>query len=410
MKKADRIILYLFYLYVFMLPFENFMDELFGIKSPYRPHRILCLGIGLLILISRRFQSIRFNSNDLKLLGVYVFGLIPSLIAYFNNRLYEEYFWQTSLQYFIVLWILLLIKNIPFEWKHIHRCLSIYCFGVLINAIYMIYQFLYIYPGRQSGLMDNPNFAAFSCDLALVFFFYYFVRLPKPIYSYERVLCGMASFVLIFGLFITGSRSAILAMMIFIPFLLFYRVSLAKKIWHFLFLVLALILFSNTKIMESLPAWNRLTILFGKEDSRIVLWKQGFEAFKETNFMGLGIEQFKNPENYTKYIKKADNLNVINQKGLVVHNDFLTVLYEYGPFSFLLFISFYFTLFKRLKANSFAIKDYVIYYGLYFNMFWYSMSTSSFQTHSMWFVYIILGLIVYLPNAILTEPDSLIDH
>ncbi|MBK7359051.1 MAG: hypothetical protein IPI96_07420 [Saprospiraceae bacterium] len=105
MKGFDRFIWILFCVYVFMLPFENISKVIWQIESPYRPYRVLALLIGVLIIISRKPNNLKFYNNDLKLAWVYLFGLIPSAIAWSKGMLLAESFWLTSLQYFIVLWI-----------------------------------------------------------------------------------------------------------------------------------------------------------------------------------------------------------------------------------------------------------------------------------------------------------------
>lgn len=399
MRKSDKLILYLFYLYSFILSFENILDELWDVKTQYKPFRVLALFIGFLILSTRRFNSIKFVANDLKLLGVYLFGLIPTVVALLNDRLNEDYFWSTSLQYFIVLWILLLIKNIPFELKHVQKALQFYCLGSLINGVYMIYKFAYVDYGRQSGFMDDSNIAAMGCCISFTYYFYQFVQTPEPKPGLNRILNGLISLILVVALFVAGSRSAIILWSLILLFLLYYNVSFKRKLWHTVILLLALFFIYNSSYNQALfkimPAWERLTTLEGKEDSRVSLWKYGFNAFKETHYVGLGIEQFKNPVNYTKFVKVSENATVINQRGLVVHNTFLTVLYEYGILSFLFFISFFLTLFINLKQASKQLEHPVIYILIYFSVVWFSIFLSSFQSHSMWFLYIILGLVSY---------------
>lgn len=398
MSKSDKFILQLFYVYAFIISFENILEVLWEIKTPYKPFRLLALFIGVLILISRRFSSIRFDSNDLKLVGVYLFGLVPTTIAFINGRLNTDYFWSTSLQYFIALWILLLIKNIPFGMQHLQKLLFIFCAGALVNAVYMIYTFSYVDIGRQKGFMDDSNIAALSCCVAFSYFFYQFIRSSKPMWNAERMSSGIISVILILALFVAGSRTAIISMILIILFILYYQVPASKKIWHTVLLfIAAFCIFKsslNLSFFEAMPAWNRLIYLEGKEDSRISLWKYGFEAFKESNYIGLGIEQFKNPVNYTKFVKVSENAVVINQKGLVVHNTFLTVLYEYGIISFLLLIGFFISLYNRLVSACKIIDHPVVYKLIYFNVIWFSFFLSSFQSHTMWFLYIFLGLAV----------------
>jgi O-antigen ligase len=403
MKKSDKFILLLFYLYSFILSFENVLEEVWDIKTQYKPFRVLALVIGLAILATRRFRSLNFFTNDLKLVGVYLFGLIPTFVALLINRLNEDYFWSTSLQYFIVLWIFLLIKNIPFEFKHVQNALKYFCFGAVFNGLYMIYNFAYVDIGRQSGFMDDSNIAAMGCCVAFAYYFYYFVRPTGPILSVGRLFYGLLSMIMVVALFVAGSRSAMISLAIILLFLLYYKASLQRKLWHSAFLAVVLFFVFNSSesitFFKVLPAWDRLISLEGKEDSRVSLWKYGFDAFEETHFVGLGIEQFKNPVNYTKFVKVSENATVINQRGLVVHNTFLTVLYEYGIISFVLFISFFWTLFVKLKQVVLHLEHPMIYQLVYFNMVWFSIFLSSFQSHSMWFLYIILGLVIYSKSS-----------
>ncbi len=398
--KADRIILALFFLYVFMLPFENILEVQWNVDTPYRPYRILAILIGFLILFSRKFQSIKFHTNDLKLLGIYAFGLIPSLIAWADNRLYSESFLSTSLQFFIILWIVLLIKNIPFELKHIYTCMNIFCAGVFINSLYVILIFFTEDLGRQSGWMDNPNYAAFVNCIAFSYLFYLFYHGQFDNNKYFKIFLLLASLVILLALFFTGSRSAMIVLGISLILIIGHNFNFRKLLKNAaIVLVPVFLLFQIVdfnRFMALVPAWNRLLILMDTEDSRTVLWKQGFEAFSETGFIGLGIEQFKNPDNYRKYVHKTENVSVAMQQGLVLHNDYLTVLFEYGIIPFLLFLSFYLFLFRKLWKRYLMNPSQFVFLICFIDLAVFSMFLTSFQTHSMWFVYIMLGFLAYI--------------
>ncbi|MBK6545950.1 MAG: O-antigen ligase family protein [Saprospiraceae bacterium] len=400
MKIADRIILNLFFLYVFMLPFENIQEVAWGIDTPYRAYRILALFIGFLILTTRKIRVIKFYKNDLKLLWVYLFGLLPSAIAWADNRLLAEYFWLTSLQYFIVLWILLLIKNLPFEIRHAYTCMNLYGIGVLINCLFMIYNFIFTDIGRQSGWMDNANFAAFANNIAFAYFFYLFYIKEGSMLSISRILLLIASFITLIGLFVTGSRSSLISLSMSILIIIFYKANFRKALLNLAMMLFPVFIFFQfvdfNKFITKAPLWDRLISLNNSEDPRRVLWTQGLEAFKDTYFIGLGIEQFKNPENYRKYVHKSENVSAANQDGLVLHNDYLTVLFEFGILSFIMFIGFYYGLYNRLKIQIQINPKLFVFLVCFINMVLFSMFDSSFQSHSMWFVYIILGIVAYM--------------
>ncbi|MBK7360579.1 MAG: O-antigen ligase family protein [Saprospiraceae bacterium] len=402
MKGFDRFIWILFCVYVFMLPFENISKVIWQIESPYRPYRVLALLIGVLIIISRKPNNLKFYNNDLKLAWVYLFGLIPSAIAWSKGMLLAESFWLTSLQYFIVLWIFLLIKSLPVQLKEIYTCLNVFCFGVVINSLYMIYLFGFNDLGRQSGFMDNPNFAAFACNVAFTFFLYQFFH--EPATRFQTTGWLIAVVILLLGLLVTGSRSALISFAASIVLVVFYRFNFKNTLSKLTLLLLPLgcltLFIDFNSLVDAIPAWNRLVTLAGKEEARSTLWLQGLESFKDSNFIGLGIEQFKNPQNYSRYVGATENVSVANQAGLVLHNDYLTVLVEYGILAFICFVGFYKTLFNQLYKNSIQHSNQFLFLIVFINIALFSFFNSSFQSHSMWFIYIVLGFITTAKDKI----------
>ncbi|MGB5025308.1 MAG: O-antigen ligase family protein [Saprospiraceae bacterium] len=398
MKGFDRLIWILFCVYVFMLPFENITKVMWQIESPYRPYRILALLIGLLIVISRKPQGLKFYKNDLNLVWVYLFGLIPSMIAWSKGMLLAESFWLTSIQYFIVLWIFLLIKSLPFTIRNIYQCMDLFCFGVVINSIYMLYLFGFEDMGRQSGWMDNPNFAAFACNVAFTYFFYQFYHTPAS--GIKKFSWLVAVFILFAGLLVTGSRSALisfaLSMILIILFQFNWKQTMAKTGLVVISLLLLSLIIDFNRLADAIPAWNRLVTLSGKEEARSTLWLKGLEAFKDSDFIGLGIEQFKNPKNYSRFVGQTENVSVANQAGLVLHNDYLTVLVEYGILAFVCFVGFYIGIKKGLNQIYLSNQNLFVFKVCFWNMAVFSMFASSFQSHALWFVYIILTFVFYI--------------
>ena len=399
-KGFDRFIWILFCVYVFMLPFENITKVMWQIESPYRPYRILALLIGLLIVISRKPQGLKFYKNDLNLVWVYLFGLIPSMIAWSKGMVLAESFWLTSIQYFIVLWIFLLIKSLPFTIRNIYQCMDLFCFGVVINSIYMLYLFGFVDMGRQSGWMDNPNFAAFACNVAFTYFFYQFYHTPAS--GIKKFSWLVAVFILFAGLLVTGSRSALisfaLSMILIILFQFNWKQTMAKTGLVVISLLLLSLIIDFNRLADAIPAWNRLVTLSGKEEARSTLWLKGLEAFKDSDFIGLGIEQFKNPKNYSRFVGQTENVSVANQAGLVLHNDYLTVLVEYGILAFVCFVGFYKTLFNKLYKNSLKNSNQYLFLISFINIALFSFFNSSFQSHSMWFMFIVFGFVAIIKD------------
>lgn len=107
--------------------------------------------------------------------------------------------------------------------------------------------------------------------------------------------------------------------------------------------------------------------------------------------MGLGIEQFKNPDNYQRYVQTTENMSVVTQSGLVLHNDFLTILFEFGPFAFFVFLSFYFKLWSDIWAmSSGPIK--LLFLALFLNVLLFALLDTTFQSHAVWLTLILITL------------------
>ncbi|MBK8955145.1 MAG: O-antigen ligase family protein [Saprospiraceae bacterium] len=364
------------------------------IDTPFRPHRVLALFIGALIFIIVPVRNLKYSANDLKLIGVYLFGLVPSFIAYLENRLEFDYFLLTSLQLFIILWIFFQIKALPLEIGVLHKLFHVFCFFAMVNSGFMIYTFLFEDIGRQSGFMDNPNYAAFTLNVALVYFAYQLSKVDDARSGWYRFFCFVAFIIVLVGIFVTGSRSAMISLVFSVFLYLYFHFSWKKIIIGFLlFIVVSGLLMQLDRFqnyMDVVPLLNRLESLSGREESRITLWKQGWMAFADTYYLGLGIEQFKNPDIYIQYLQTSDNPMLVAQEGLVLHNDYLAVLFEYGIIPFLLFVSFYFTILRNLLKQS-NIRYRSMWLIIFMNIVLFSFFDTTFQSMPFWFIVMIVS-------------------
>lgn len=385
----------LFVIYTVLLPFENLTHEIWNLDTPFRPYRLIALFIGFLILFSRPLKQVRIEGNDLKLIAIYIFGLIPSFIAWTQDRFQWSYFLQTSLQFCIILWVFVLIKNLAFSFKQIYRMLHIFSVATLLNGVYMIALFIWKDIGRQSGMMDNPNFAAFTANIACVYFLYSWIYSEKSFFHPSRLASLTCIFILVTAVFVSGSRGALISLIISF-FIFLIGVSARKRLT--IVVSIAVLFFAGSQMkgvsdtLKWIPLLNRLETLTGKQEARTTLWKQGWVAFKDTGYMGLGIEQFKNPDNYARYVQTTENISVVSQAGLVLHNDFLTILFEFGPIAFLLLVSFYFSLWKDIwSIPSGTVK--ILSLILFMNVFVFACLDTTLQSHAVWFILLVLTLL-----------------
>lgn len=384
------------------LPFENMLMILTDIDTPFRPHRILAVVVGLLIFMILPKRSLTYSSNDLKLAGIYLFGLIPTFVAFLDHRLQFDYFLLTSMQLFIILWIYFMVKSLQLSESRIKCLFHIFCFFTLLNAIYMIYIFVFEDIGRQSGFMDNPNYAAFTLNIALAFYLYKFVWPVEQNQKIVRLYYIFAFCLILAGIFVTGSRSALVSLVVTIFLFVMLRFSW-KRLFVTLLFLLAVFVWAKQyeigqKYLEVIPLLNRLEALSGREESRLTLWIQGWQAFEDTYFLGLGIEQFKNPKIYSQYLQTSDNPMLVSQEGLVLHNDYLAVLFEFGIIPFLLFISFYYHIFYKLKVQL-KHQEGTLWFICFINVLIFSFFDTTFQSLPFWFVILILSALAEMKDG-----------
>lgn len=384
-----RVIMKLFMLYVFLLPFENILELVWGIDTPFRPHRLLALACGFLVVIIRPLHSIRISNNDLRLAGMYLAGCIPTAIAWFENRLDSDAFLLTSYQLFVIFWIYFLIKNVPDFKGQVYKTLNIFCVACALNGSYMVWLFLSQDIGRQSGFMDNPNYAAFALVVSMSFFILELSRRDRR-RGLSREFLRIAAIAMSFaGLFVSGSRGGLIIMALSI-LLIAATAGNFKTIFKGLGnagLVLLLLCQteSGRKYWAVIPVLNRIEMLSNREEARTTLWKQGWVAFIDSGCMGLGIEQFKNPVNYSRYVQTTHNPVVASQRGLVLHNDYLAVLYEYGPLAFFFYLAFCLWILRSLLRKPMTQESRV---GLilFCCVLAFSLFATTFQSHAVWYV------------------------
>lgn len=229
-----------------------------------------------------------------------LFLTIPSLVvnAYLNNG--KEFLFQ--LIWFG--WILLLI------------CIV----GYLINPGY------FSYAHRFCGIFRNPN--GLGVFIALYFFLFHTIKDILPMLFTKRdvflvyLICTTA-------IILCGSRGALLAVIIFLAFNQFYKIS---PYLGFLIMVLTISL-ANYALSQlpiiitglGLEDFFRLETL---EDGsgRLVAWEFAIERIKESPFLGRGI-------GYTDYVFHENyiELNLLGHQGNA-HNSYLTYWLDTGIF------------------------------------------------------------------------------
>ena len=359
---VNQILIFLLYGYVFLAPFEDILEFLYGIDTVLKPYRVF----GILLLLIGFFY--RFPKKPL--VAVQIDWLIVAHMAYAALYTYFLYaigknvnlgiFLNTMIQMFFLMLIHLTVKRIDLTYKHFHWIMFFLTLGLIINAGVIVTDF-YIFKlsTREKGLSDNSNYAALSMVLAALYYLFLLVREKMNLFRLRNFFFLAIVIYFFFGILATGSRTGFI-LLTFCSFLflvvfsnLQVRIRLVPLAVIGLIIIFLTPVFSN--ITEDVATFNRLTQ--ATEDVRVPLAKAGFNAIKDTWGMGIGIAQMIDAQNFNKYIGPVDKafLSVVDNrgKGLGLHNMYIEMVVEVGiigSFIFFLFLVYIFV-FQLRRLN-----------------------------------------------------------
>ena len=287
-----------------------------------------------------------------------------------------------------------LIQTLVINENKFKSILFLYYFSSIIIALISIYLTLYSNLSRAAITEDqNPNSLARVLGIALLMGIFIYKNIN---YKSKKMLFIFFQCLLIFAIFLTGSRGSWLSLL---AAFCFTWVLVGKKLIKLRAVILiALIAFISIIIVNELSKKdvinieiiNRLTSMFDIEAThggagRINIWAVGWEIIKENPFIGVGLEGFTHVFHY--YIYRA---NLFDTHGIYPgrdpHNIFLSIQAELGLVGSLLFLIFLIKFFLRLiKARydlrailgllllSFMVFSGIVEPVLYRKYFWLSL-------------------------------------
>lgn len=401
----DKFLYSLFCLYALSMPFELILEQLFNIDTVLKPFRVISLSIAGVYFVQVLRNGFFLNpeeKGDVFLYLVFGYGILVTcvqvLIGMFSFKLFFNDLFLTGLH----LMTFFVFKTMDFSKKQILKIVQFFVLGVLINAAYIFHSFIFkIQFGRQSGFIDNPNYAA----LGLVAVMTYLVL--KTNYSkkfWNHILSIVLLLFVVYIFVITGSRAGLIMFLIALIFLFSFS-SFRRKI--ILLFISGVIVFQIVNIESEYVSLGGSMVLINRvnqkmksetEDVRFIIWRGVFRALEDRGYWGMGIGQFK--ANFTKYYGEESNklvLEIVNRGYyLSPHNDYLAILADYGLPSLLLYLTFLTVAFKRVLRRvlydvidedkrfiaqySFIILSCLVIFGL---------SAENFQHQLFWFLLMI---------------------
>lgn len=355
---TDKTLYILFCLYAFSMPFELVLEKLFYIDTIFKPFRVFSLLIiGTYVIRSlRKGLQLRTDERaDLFLYLVFIFGIIVSCVQVMLNPFNAKFFYSDLFLIGLHVLTFFVYKSISISKGQALQILHWFIMGIVINALYIFINLaLQINWGRQSGFIDNPNYASLGLVAAML---YFLLRSGFDNKLFLQVIYFILPVFLMYIFIVTGSRTGLIMFVISLFFLFLFS-SLRRKLS--LLLVGGFMMFylttgsSNvsTTGIGSLVLVNRINKKMNeeKQDVRFVIWRGMFKMFEDRGYWGLGIGQFKS--NFSKYYADESNtliLEIVNRGYfLSPHNDYLAILADYGLVSLLSYSIFLFFVMRKL--------------------------------------------------------------
>lgn len=244
--------------------------------------------------------------------------------------------------------------------------------GLLIN---LFTKDVVTYVDRFCGLLGNPNGLGIFC-MMIFFLFGTIINLHPECFTRREyyVYIGL----ILVSIFLSGARSSILGIGIFIFFNFFHRISIVLGFIVFILIAISYqIIESNFAVIVhalNLDKFIRAESI-NNASGRIIAWNFAWQEIQKNFFWGKGFS-------YAYYLF-GENYNKLSRMGHQgnAHNSYLTIWLETGLVGLVLYLfGWISTFFKSFKNTRVTI---AIMYALLFQIFFESWLASSLNPYTI---------------------------
>lgn len=355
-----------------MLIFSDSRSSMFSFAASAKVGVIVIL----LLIITLRYRTLEDKQNHLFrfFLPFLVFSVVASVWA-------QDPFtaFQKSISYLSIFFIIpLMYSNGRIENRLIGVELVYFLAGIMMVGLmlHFIVPGFTTLVGRYRGLLGNPN--GLGIFLIVTFaVFYPVLRRSKEVLRIHRF--HLLFYFLVFtSVFLTGSRTALLAITLFFVFNRLRRMSNLFTVIVFLSLILSyeyiLLQLPNIIFYFGLEEYFRLDTLEGGS-GRFRAWTFAWQRIQEVFFLGGGFS-------YTEHIFKLyqDDLSILGHQGNA-HNSYLTIWLDTGLIGLIFFlIGLIRSITKSLLHSAYTLP--IVYAVLFTTFFesWLSASLNPFTS------------------------------
>lgn len=336
-----------------------------------------------IIFLCDILKKIKYNQK-LKYEKYLVFFAFLIMINGFYNgiieALYIKEYIQAILNYGFIFIICIYILNAVNTRNELISILRMTRFNIILVTLFSLYDTKILGISR-AGDTINPNYLSQMAVILLLFF----------IFSSEKKLSLQSLFyygLSIYSIFLTGSKSGLMAIIIIICSILLFSIKSKKIVVFSYYAFWGLFLFYIGIILSTANYNYGLLKFFVKEEdtSRIALWQYTFTEFLKHPFMGDLYNTFRVPWGTIE---------------LVTHNDYLRLAVELGVISVILLFVFGRKQIKLLE--NYNKWDSMFLYALIMVTLSYSLSHNNLNNPMFWLALVLPSLKIFSPQHLKKE-------
>jgi len=264
--------------------------------------------------------------------------------------------------FYLTFSVALSLTIIKADWSKLFDFSFVIAAGTVLFAIFQYFnlapQFLIPYGNRPPSTLSNPDY--FGLYLLLLFFFNIVFAIKEA--SLKKILYWINVFLVLFGILISGSRSAYLGLVLGSLFFIFFLPLKIKKIKIISGIILLLVIAGVAYVSFSPEPsfiknnekgsyfYQRLSLknaLSDITDFRLSGWKIFWQAIKAKPLLGWG------PENISSGFDRYYNPAVPNIESTWwdrAHNIFLEMAASYGLIFAVIYLLFFVIIFFKLSS------------------------------------------------------------
>ncbi len=392
---AARLRLWMLYSIAFTINLEEVLEVLFSVQTSMKPYRIFSLVLLMLMVSHAGLRAFRPRKEDRLLILLFGWGATVAAIRFLFDSVSMDNLFNNIILIGINFLLYLALTNWGLKKNHVIRLIVFYNFGIVCNLLLLLTDRSLNpsygeYLMRGAGFFTNPNSLAFSCLFAILgLIFILFSKTSKSL----RVLTLLFMATNIYLVNISGSRGGLYTLGLFVVFFILWVLRFRTG-WAVLLIIPVLAGTIYYVAVNGITVYalerERLKEERSEENVRGALALAGFDAFLQTNLVGLGMGQFQYIDNFYPLVVQHDagiaKERLDKNEGLVTHSTYIQLLADYGLVGFFSFCLFWYFKLKQILDKFWRFDSLILFKaGMALVILVYSLGHVVLMTPHFWF-------------------------